>query len=53
MQTGIAGSAQIEGTSRTVGIMDNGTPDVVKRAMIIWGLALVALMAFHVGGSRL
>lgn len=47
----------MEGVGNTQGVSQgimNGTSDpVVKRAAIIWLLALGALMAFHVGGSRL
>lgn len=50
---GIAGSAATEGTTHTVGIVDANSHDVTKRAMIIWVLALGALVVFHVGGARL
>lgn len=53
MQLGIAGSASREGSTQTVGIMDASSPDVVKRAMIFWLVAIGLLAAFHVGGSRL
>jgi hypothetical protein len=43
----------VEGTARTYGIVDTGSDPVVKRAVILWGLALAALMFFHVGGSKL
>ena len=54
MQVGLAGSASIEGTTRTVGIVDTTSSDhVVKRATMIWIGAVVLLVLFHVGGSKL
>lgn len=45
------GVGNTQGVSQ--GIMDGTSDPVFKRAMIIWFIALGALMAFHVGGSRL
>lgn len=58
MRRGIVGSARMEGVGNTQGvtqgIMDSTSNDaVIKRAMILWGVALAALIAFHVGGARL
>lgn len=41
-----------EGTTPVHGIV-NGTDPVVKRAVILWGLSVVALVLFHVGGSKI
>lgn len=43
----------IEGTARTYGIVNTSADPVVKRAVVIWVIALGALMFFHVGGSKL
>lgn len=53
---GIAGSAQIEGASRTggppgaAGIMQ---PPHIQRTMIFWGIAVGILFVFHIGGAKL
>jgi hypothetical protein len=62
---GLAASARLEGIGRVGGmpptpasaggtsqIMSNAQP-AVKRAMIFWGVAVVVLFIFHVGGASL
>ena len=65
MQVGLFGSPKIEGVGRTSGMNPapgrSGSPAImnvqqtpaVKRAAILWGLALAVLVLFHVGGASL
>lgn len=55
MQASIGGSAKIQGTAATAGLIDatsNGNSGV-SRAMIFWGIAFGVLVIFHVGGARI
>ncbi len=52
---GIAGSAKISGTVNTAGPGHNMNQSTahpaVKRAILFWGIAVVTLFIFHVGGA--
>lgn len=65
MKTGIAGSARIEGVGRASGVPSgagfsaggtsivNSNNDAVKKAVVIWVVAVGFLLIMHVGGSAL
>lgn len=54
MQVGVGGSARIQGVGNVIGLSDGVTANpAVKKAFIIWSAAVVLLLVFHVGGSRL
>lgn len=55
-RVGIAGSAKVEGATRTHGVP--GTAGIMRnspisRPVLIWGIALGVLFFFHVGGAKL
>jgi hypothetical protein len=54
MQASIGGSAKVQGTSATAGLVNmNGTGNsAVKRSKIFWLVAVGVLIVFHVGGAR-
>lgn len=55
MQASIGGSAKVQGTSATAGLVSAGSGgnSAVKRSKIFWLVAVGVLVIFHVGGSRI
>lgn len=54
MQASVSGSAKVQGTAATAGLISNGgdTNPAVRRAVLLWVGAIVILAVFHVGGAH-